>query len=82
MKTLRINVTKKDIAKGKRREPEDCPVALAIKRQKVAIICVGIDRIWIADKDAISTPKTVQRFIERFDCGNPVKPFSFTLKAQ
>ncbi len=83
MKTIKIIVTKTDIQKGKRDTSNLCPVAKAIRR------CAGLYGIdvygdelgfGIALRRLVDLPKKVSKFVERFDFGKPVKPFSFTLK--
>ena len=80
----KITITNEDIRRGVRNNACACPVALAIKRvmpkaTSVAVSCsrvtykVGDQRVW---KDL---PKEAYVFIENFDEGFKVKPFSFSL---
>lgn len=57
----------------------NCPVALAIQRaakKGTVSVCQGSA---ILEGKIISLPEKVNAFICRFDFGQPVKPFSFTL---
>jgi hypothetical protein len=85
--TMVIQVTKQDISQGKRTAPDECPIALAIKRQlKHTYVSVGRDFISlmkIGRLDRLATPKRVSRFILSFDCNFFkwlwCRPFSFDL---
>lgn len=81
MRTVTIDVTADDIAKGKPKEPCDCPIAIATDRAfggGVAISC-GQTLIGINFVD-YSLPVPARRFIRRFDDGENVKPFSFSVE--
>jgi hypothetical protein len=77
--TKTIRVTAKDIKNGKKADPFLCPVALAMRRIfKTAVIYSDS-----FDTDEISLwplPYNVYKWIERFDHGGTVKPFSFKIK--
>lgn len=79
---MKISVTKADITKG---EPDDClscPIALALKRKvtNVEVDSDNIDFKWKGKKYCnIRLPLEAVDFIEQFDCGEQVKPFTFTL---
>ena len=76
---MKITVTKKDILEGTRASGKSCPIALACRRAGIDIgNGVGMCFIW-ADPQ-IDIPLKVSTFIEKFDDGKPVKPFSFHLK--
>lgn len=80
MFTKTINVTKYFIRRGTRCQSTACPVALAIHR--AGLRGLSVDR-WGVFKDGLADmrfPKKVSEFIERFDNGEPVKPFSFVLR--
>lgn len=75
-----IEVTEEDIKSGRRHSYSKCPIALAIRRAfardygvavGVGSFCVGID-VWKLSRRA-------QNFIQNFDEGCPVKPFSFRI---
>jgi hypothetical protein len=81
---MRIEVTEQDIAAGRRRQPSACPIALAVKR------AYAVERASVAEYDIIvtrwcdrqfkwRTPTPAASFIERFDKGEKVEPFSFEL---
>jgi hypothetical protein len=82
-----VRVSATDIRKGVRREPKRCPVALAIGR--------ATGQPWVASKKwllpasheneaypriLIATPPRLKAFMEAFDEGRPVRPFSFKLQ--
>lgn len=77
-----IRVTRKDIAEGVSADVTACPVFLAVNRQ---LELVDQYNVWNADydevdlNDKIRTPGVVKRFMQRFDEGKKVKPFSFRL---
>lgn len=81
---VRINVTKQDIKRGVPHEPDSCPIARAAKRSfgrkayvevmsSVAVLKRGGEE----EVNYRYTEKAGQ-FIENFDNGNHVEPFSFT----
>ncbi len=74
----RITVTKEDIENGSYFIASSCPIALAARRKfgKVNHISVGIDDIRLGGKNH-ELPKDAIGFIDRFDTGRRVKPFSF-----
>ena len=83
MRTL-IKVTKEDIANGCPESTNNCPIARAILRQvKTDWVSVGYC-IKVVDQDAqhlkYKCPRSAKRFINRFDNGEPVKPFNFYLE--
>jgi hypothetical protein len=73
-----ISVTEDDIKMGKVGDCQFCPVALAVKRNTARPITVGSD---ILDVDQVShwLPLEVVDFIEDFDSGLLVDPFTFEL---
>lgn len=89
MKKKQITVTEEDIAYGDRRSYCNCPVARAVKRafkvggsgRPVFVRHEGVfvgqpddERFWMAD-----LPKSVDRFITRFDEGKTVRPFTIAM---
>lgn len=81
MKTITVEVTAEDIANGVKGKCTSCPVARALSRAAGEPWSVAFDyatrerdcaRAWL-------TPKC-RTFIEDFDCGEPVAPFSFTIE--
>lgn len=77
---MKFNVLKKDIRLGLPGNPRECPVSRAIRRKlkdsKVSVIGHYI-RI---NGEEVNAPKSVQRFVDRFDGSKPVRPFTFNLK--
>jgi hypothetical protein len=82
-----INVTAGHIAKGEHDSCRFCPVALAMKEAFPDAELVAVDsarvimggglrrRGWVE----LDLPDAATRFIEAFDAGDPVQPFSFDL---
>lgn len=89
MKRIRINVTAKDIKEGVRRSSKCCPVARATLRcfSEVRLdINVYCGKIEIARDNYISLTKKgfniipkIEKFVDDFDEGRPVKPFRLYL---
>jgi hypothetical protein len=73
-----INVTEECIKRGFRVDCGRCPVAVALRECFGDAVSVGYDLIRINDKSLV-TPKVVRKFIDTFDKGDPVKPFTFIL---
>ena len=85
MKTITIEVNKKDIKKGIKHQYNRCPIARAIRRtlSKAKKIAVGTDNIkFILKKHLyyINSPPKAVKFMNNFDSGKQVKPISFRLK--
>jgi hypothetical protein len=82
-----ISVTAEHIAKGERDSCRFCPVARAISEALPDIELVAVDSAYASfgHPDAwprcreIALPDPATRFIEAFDAGDPVKPFTFEL---
>lgn len=77
---MKITVTMKDIQRGMPEAEYSCPIALAVKRRthKEARV-LGSDSIR-AGKTQYYGPRKIDTFIERFDVGMRVRPFSFEMK--
>lgn len=79
-KRIKIHVTSEDIRDGQCIN-DGCPVALALKRTTGKVHNVGfltlMDKNWKRIADA---PRSVQRFVRRFDANKPVQPFTFFLQ--
>jgi hypothetical protein len=82
-----INVTASDIARGKARECDTCPVARAIRRVAKGYAGVVVTKwsAWLCEKPGdeagkrLDLPRAAQVFIHLFDTSQPVIPFKFTL---
>ena len=79
-----INVTAEHIAKGKRRDCQSCPVALAIRDAlpDVGVVKVGSEGLVLGNIPhlvELDLPKAVADFIWYFDDSGLVKPFAFEL---
>lgn len=87
---VKISVTEKDIAKGRRDDCVACPIALAIKRTlpNVEQINVTASNFSLIGRDKRGTrcyeggflPFAVRFFIIRFDNGRTVQPFEFEIE--
>ena len=81
-----IHVTSEHIRLGDKNSCTNCPIALALL-EKYYDVYVSADFMQIKKqpKDYFQTlqfPKTVKTFIQKFDAGEEVFPFSFTTKAK
>ena len=78
---MRIEVTQADIRRGRRFSECGCPVARATRRATKwrKPVFVGDGEIAVGDQ-AWGMPRAVSRFVSAFDEGEPVKPFTFTLR--
>ena len=76
-----IEVTQEDIEKGIRMSSLSCPIALALRRTTGRDLRVG--HLHIRDGENFSngviahSTWSMQKFIDHFDSGEPVKPFRF-----
>lgn len=84
---MKITVTKKHIDAGIRNDCERCPIALAILESVPDSASPTVDhseisflkdnRFTLVHSD---TPRSAEEFIERFDNGLPVQPFTFEIE--
>ncbi len=78
-----IQVTKTLIRKGKQHHPCLCPVALALKKHLHKKVEVGPKSIYHRTSGgglaSTKTPNEVKQFIEMFDRGQRVSPFTFEI---
>jgi len=76
---MKIHVTEKHIKKGVGFNPWKCPTAKAIQEATGRKPTVTSE--WYGfNNEELSLPKKVTKFIDNFDRGKKVKPFSFVLK--
>ena len=71
-----IHVTQEHIDNGKRDSCIECPIASAVYDATGGLL-VNVDAQFA---DRTSKPKTVRRWIGRFDDGLVVRPIDFTLE--
>lgn len=79
----KIEVTQRDINKGCQNSMNCCPIGRALRREfhcSFTDVSVGGDRIEVENRYMYTVPLKVQDFIEKFDSGKLVKPFSFVFK--
>lgn len=78
-----IEVTQSDIYNGHRNECNKCPIALAMSRYFKCEVTVAYNYCQIPNKLGgsirIINSEVMQRFIDDFDSGRPVQPFSFEI---
>ena len=85
---MRIVIEQEHIDKGLTRAPGLCPVALAVLEQTYAkTVSVGIEDVGFLNPEGFpdewfSLPPDASAFIDRFDKGLSVYPFSFDLKEE
>ncbi len=78
----RIRVTRADIENGAANDECNCPIALALKRAfATRNVVVGSGGIAVGGK-IYDTPVAVVEFINKFDDGMNVEPFSFCLEME
>lgn len=76
---MRIDVTQYDIDNGIRCDSKLCPVAIALRRTTGRICEAGASLLWIGNYGC-DQPDDVKNFINNFDGGRAVEPFSFELE--
>lgn len=81
---VKIEVTKKDIKHGRKGQARFCPVARAMKRltlhKKVWVGGASVSYRVRGSMQGAKLPRAARAFIERFDRGQTVKPFSFSVR--
>jgi hypothetical protein len=78
-KPVKVIVTEHDIKKGVPGDEDSCPIALALKRRfRRDDITVG-DYTIIIDGYVMKHLAVTDRFVEAFDEGGFVRPFSFVI---
>lgn len=81
---VRVEVTARDIRLGVRGDTCRCPIARALKRAtrcKEAVSGLWWCTVETAEHEfRADTPRVALRFMGAFDDGQPVKPFTFTLR--
>ena len=78
---MKITVTQEDIENGSPSEWDACPVALALARAtgKKWLVCPTRFKLPAPDNYGNGPPMSyeVSTFVEAFDSGKPVEPFTF-----
>jgi hypothetical protein len=78
VRTIRIEVTAEDIATGKMMHGDECPVALALRRETGVKWLVGSHyTVHPDDGYKVDLPPIATDFVYSFDRELPVEPFSF-----
>ena len=80
-KTLNIDIQRRDIARGARKDGTCCPIALALSR-RLGGVAVNVQPEVIETEDGVRfyASRDIELFIAEFDQGFPVKPSRFTLE--
>lgn len=85
MKTIRINVTERDIARGRPRNLQSCPIARAahrhqgLRRAEVNGASIVVPLAGTTSSYYIAMPQRAQSFVGAFDAGLHPEPFSFNI---
>ena len=82
-KKVRINVTQRDIERGIRFTSYTCPIAWAARRHPELKGCLVAPDSLAFDNSGwvwVPLPEKACGFVDSFDGGRPVQPFSFTLE--
>ena len=80
MKTITINVTKRDIERGLPGSNHSCAIALAASRKLTNVLCTNTVLFYGNSTDYVSLPFDAQNFTMDFDDGKPVKPIKFPVR--
>ena len=76
-----IEVTQEHIDKGRLRNSQKCPFALACLAKGLKEVQVCSSRVYFDGfTSSYPLPKPIRRFVHRFDLGLPVKPSRFRLE--
>jgi hypothetical protein len=81
---MKIEVTQEHIDNGKCKDANYCPIALAIQDAlNLNASQVEVDGIFIEVNDhPFETTEEIDGFVDAFDHGKPVAPFTFDLPIQ
>lgn len=82
MKTIKVKVKQKHITKGRKRQPEACPIYHAMKDMGFKGHAVMGDVVEF-DNDGsrlVAIPAKAEDFVDNFDYGRPVSPFEFNIR--
>lgn len=84
MKTIQVEVGQELIDRGVQKDCSECPVALGISRNTGRFVTVSRGLITFSRGNSfigrVPTPASARAFIDDFDAGRPVSPFSFPLE--
>lgn len=75
-----VDVTADDIKAGASNDCTGCPIALALARACKASPWADRRQIFAKGVGVASTPLIARRFMDAFDAGADVEPFTFTLE--
>lgn len=78
---LKVEVTSEHIAKGDAFNPCGCPIALAILQAvRHPFVVVAVSTGIVIRQNTYPMPAEVIAFIDAFDAGQPVQPFTFEIE--
>ena len=77
MEKLVVHVTQDDINKGVEGNSHLCPIARAVRRLGKKRVTVDGAQIQVRSR-WYEMPYKAEKFVDRFDMGKRVKPFTFT----
>ena len=72
-----ISISTEHISRGRKAAPQDCPLALALRDAGFSNPMVYIWRLWV-NGFLTFVPPRVAMWLVSYDCGEEVKPFSFS----
>ncbi len=83
-KYVTVRVTRYFITRGVKRSSGSCPIALAgdsaTKKMQTFVAREHLKLRHDYGEKIMALPKKAQKFIEDFDSGKPVRPFSFRVR--
>lgn len=81
MKPIRVNVTARDCKLGKKGSACECPIARALSRKFKTFVAVTKEFANVGPAGpTIGLDEALGALVVRFDQGNGMKPFKFTVR--
>lgn len=74
-----VKVSRQHIKKGCRISSSHCPVALAVRAANPKAVYVAVSSMIVIDDKMWNIPDYVQDWVQKFDTGEHVEPFEFTI---
>lgn len=79
---VRVRIKQKHIAEGVRESVHSCPIALAVKEALLTdAVQVNRENMWVNGK-FFELERAEQRFVDSFDNGKRVKPFTMVFEEE
>lgn len=81
MEKITVEVTKKHITKGKRKDPCFCPIALALTAIGFKNVLVASNYVFVRDEEPLTATfsEEVRSFLNDFDNKVAINPFTMEL---